>query len=86
MVEATRQDRGEEEKSSDYVFHFFLLGLVFFFFFGKFIIISSRPYAYFRYKMIEHMQYRDKHTNIITFTDAAYCFQSILNCEASKKL
>ena len=32
MVEATRQDRGEEEKSSDYVFHFFLLGLVFFFF------------------------------------------------------
>ena len=29
-MEATKQDRGEEEKSSDYVFHFFLLGLVFF--------------------------------------------------------
>ena len=53
-MEATGRDRGEEEKPSDYVFHFFLLGF-FFFFLGKFIIISSRPYAYFRYKMFEHV-------------------------------
>ena len=32
-MEATRRDRGEEEKPGDYVFHFFLLGLIFFFFF-----------------------------------------------------